>query len=191
MKCSPGISNFLEEISSLSHPIVFPFLCIKCGGIWPCYVPWKRIYVRSSFHIRQSNTANASKACTKGKYTPFSHWGVISMLNCVLTSKPMEGRLELQSSCHEFFGWNDWYVEFGRKGKKAQMTELEWACSSSHWCEIAITLSSECMRHTNIQSSLNSPNDHKYGWLTSLLRTFGPLLATLILGFVPAAPFDP
>ena len=47
------------------------------------------------------------------------------------------------------------------------------------------------MRHTNIQSYVSSPNDHKYGLLTSLLRTFGPLLAILILGFVQAAPFDP
>ena len=33
MKCSLGISNFLEEISSLSHSVVFPiFLCIDCWG---------------------------------------------------------------------------------------------------------------------------------------------------------------
>ena len=33
MKCSLGISDFLEEISSLSHSVVFPlFLCIDCWG---------------------------------------------------------------------------------------------------------------------------------------------------------------
>ena len=33
MKCSLGISNFLEEISSLPHSIVSPlFLCIDCWG---------------------------------------------------------------------------------------------------------------------------------------------------------------
>ena len=32
-KCSLGISNFLEEISSVSHSVVFPlFLCIDCWG---------------------------------------------------------------------------------------------------------------------------------------------------------------
>ena len=29
MKCSLGISNFLEEISSLSHSIAFPFNCFR------------------------------------------------------------------------------------------------------------------------------------------------------------------
>ena len=41
MKCSLGISNFLEEISSLSHSIVFIhfFVCITEEGflISPCY----------------------------------------------------------------------------------------------------------------------------------------------------------
>ena len=32
MKCSLGISNFLEEISSLSHSVVFLFLCIDRWG---------------------------------------------------------------------------------------------------------------------------------------------------------------
>ena len=33
MKCSLGTSNFLEEISSLFHSVVFPlFLCIDCWG---------------------------------------------------------------------------------------------------------------------------------------------------------------
>ena len=32
MKCSLGISNFLEEISSLSHSIAFLFLCIDHWG---------------------------------------------------------------------------------------------------------------------------------------------------------------
>ena len=32
MKCSFGISNFLEEISSLSHSIVFLFLCADHVG---------------------------------------------------------------------------------------------------------------------------------------------------------------
>ena len=32
MKCSLGISNFLEEISSLSHSIVFLFLCTDHWG---------------------------------------------------------------------------------------------------------------------------------------------------------------
>ena len=30
MKCSLGISNFLEEISSLSHSVVSIYLCIDC-----------------------------------------------------------------------------------------------------------------------------------------------------------------
>ena len=32
MKCSLGISNFLEEISKLSHSIIPLFLCIDCWG---------------------------------------------------------------------------------------------------------------------------------------------------------------
>ena len=37
MKCSLGISNFPEEISSLSHSIVFLFLCIDCWS-WLSYL---------------------------------------------------------------------------------------------------------------------------------------------------------
>ena len=36
MKCSLGISNFLEEISSLSHSVVFLFLCIDHLGRLSC-----------------------------------------------------------------------------------------------------------------------------------------------------------
>ena len=40
MKCSLGISDFLEEMSSLSHSIVFLYyfaLIIEEGFISPCY----------------------------------------------------------------------------------------------------------------------------------------------------------
>ena len=41
MKCSLGISNFLEEISSLSHSIVFLYVFAliteECFLISPCY----------------------------------------------------------------------------------------------------------------------------------------------------------
>ena len=40
MKCSLGVSNFLDKISSLSHSIVFLFLCTDHWGgllISPCY----------------------------------------------------------------------------------------------------------------------------------------------------------
>ena len=40
MKCSLGISNFLEEISSLSHSIIFLYffaLITEEGFVSPCY----------------------------------------------------------------------------------------------------------------------------------------------------------
>ena len=40
MKCSIGISNFLEEISSLSHSIIFLYffaLITEEGFVSPCY----------------------------------------------------------------------------------------------------------------------------------------------------------
>ena len=53
MKCSPGISNFLEEISSLSHSIVFLyfFTLITEGGFLtsPCYSLKLCIQVAISF----------------------------------------------------------------------------------------------------------------------------------------------
>ena len=59
MKCSLGISNFLEEISSMSHSVVFLyfFLLITEEGflISPCYFlnsasKWVYLFSFSSFH---------------------------------------------------------------------------------------------------------------------------------------------
>ena len=61
MKCSLGISNFLEEISSLSHSIVFLyfFALITEEGflICPCYSPLLWLLFFSHLFIRPPQTA--------------------------------------------------------------------------------------------------------------------------------------
>ena len=68
MKCSPGISNFLDEISSLSHSIVFLYffeliveegflispcysleLCIQRGNIFPFLLCFSLLFISQLF----------------------------------------------------------------------------------------------------------------------------------------------
>ena len=83
MKCSLGISNFLEEISSLSHSIVFLyfFALITEEGflISPCYslelcIKW--VYLSFSPLPLASILFTAICKASSDKHVPFSHFFV-------------------------------------------------------------------------------------------------------------------
>ena len=73
MKCSLGISNFLEEISSLSHSIVFLyFFALVTEGdflISPCYSLELCMQMGISFHVVFSLSSCRLKL-HEGKYGP-------------------------------------------------------------------------------------------------------------------------
>ena len=59
MKCSFGVSDFLEEISSLSHSVVFLYffalIAEKCFIISSCYSLELCIQMFISFHLKRSH----------------------------------------------------------------------------------------------------------------------------------------
>ena len=68
MKCSLGISSFLEEISSLSHSIVFLyfFALITEEGFLVCDELWTE--VRDIVQEAVINTIPKEKKCKKAKW---------------------------------------------------------------------------------------------------------------------------
>ena len=85
MKCSLGISNFLEEISSLSHSVVFQCRRIDAFELWCCRrllrVPWTARRYNQSILKEISPGCSLEGMMLKLKLQYFGHlmWRVDSL----------------------------------------------------------------------------------------------------------------
>ena len=87
MKCSLGISNFLEDISSLSHSVVFLyfFALITEGGFLssPCYF-WKSafkwVYLSFSLLLFTSLLFSAICKASSDNHFAFLHFFLLGMV---------------------------------------------------------------------------------------------------------------
>ena len=118
MKCSLGISNFLEEISSLSHSIVFLyfFVLITEEGFLnsPCYSLELRIQIGISFlfsFVFASLLFTAICKASSGSHFAFLHFFSIGMVlipvSCTMSRTSIHsssGTLSIRSICQIYSG---------------------------------------------------------------------------------------
>ena len=117
MKCSLGISNFLEEISSLSHSIVFLcfFVLITEEGflISPCYSLELRIQMGISFLLsfafRFSSFSAICKASSDNHFA-FLHFFFLGILlittSCTMLSTSVHSASDLwRSTLSDLIPW--------------------------------------------------------------------------------------
>ena len=139
MKCSVGISNFLEELSSLSHSIVFlyffaliteeGFLISLCYSLELCIQ--MGISFLFSFAFSFSSFSAISKASSDNHFAFFHLFFLGMTQTCLWVSRSLQWRRGSAAACCRFVG-----TECG----SACMEPFEGCCHDLHYLDHSLVL---------------------------------------------------